>query len=601
LPHHDGSERYVTDAAPAIGDTVSVFLRVPHAAHAARVFVRSSPDSEPKFTAAVVDRTDDRDTWWRAELSVQNPITRYRFMLEGGAAPYRWVNAAGTFHRDLTDGADFWLTSFDPPPQWLQGAVVYQIFPDRFANSGAPRDWPEWAQVSDWHEPVAHDWRVSTRQMFGGDLAGIEQHLDHLVALGVDTLYITPFFPAESAHRYNANSFDLVDPLLGGDQAMISLVQAAHRAGLRVVGDLTTNHTGDHHEWFQHAQLDRNSTEADFYFFDGDGPDDYVGWFGVKTLPKLDHRAPVLTERMLAGPASITGKWLQPPFDLDGWRIDVANMTGRLRDIDTNHDVARAMRATMADVRPDSWLVAEHCYDASADLRGDGWHGTMNYSGFTRPVWCWLRSDTIHSGLMGFPSEPPRIDGQAMVATMCDFVAAMPWRSTAASMTLLGSHDTARWASIAGNPGRQIAGLGLLMTYPGVPMVYYGDEVGLRADDSDRGRSPMPWDTQHWDHEVYDQYRALIALRHRSPALQRGGLRWVHVGTDTVVYLRESLDETVLVQVSRAGHEPLVLDSALLGLTTSDTIFGSTDLAPHAGTVTLPSDGPAVHIWRITP
>ena len=599
-PHHDGSERYVGAASPALGDTVSLFVRVPHASTADRVFLRSTPDGEPKWIAAVVDRRDERETWWRADLPMVNPVMRYRWLLEGGAEPYRWLNGTGVHRRDVTDGNDYWITTFDRPPAWLERAVAYQIFPDRFAGSGEPRHWPEWARRSEWDEPVAPDWQTSTRQLFGGDLVGLRRHLDHIVGLGADTLYLTPFFPSQSAHRYDAASFDRVDPLLGGDAALAELTDAAHSMGVRVVGDLTTNHTGSHHEWFVTAQADRSTTEASFYHFNSDDPDDYVAWFDVKTLPKLDHRNPALTARMLAGRDSITGKWLQPPYALDGWRIDVANMTGRLADIDTNHDVARAMRATMADVRPDAWLVAEHCYDASADLRGDGWHGTMNYSGFARPVWSWLRDPDREIGLLGFPSPPPRIGAADMVATMRDFVAAMPWQSTAASMTLLGSHDTARWRTVAGSVDRQLAGLGLLMAYPGVPTVYYGDEVGIEGADSDLGRTPMPWDPTRWDHRVLDGYRRLIGVRRSTAALQRGGLRVVHADDATVVLLRETRDEAALVQVTRDPHSPVSVDATALGLhDEAETLHGDQPLVPRDGTVTLPGDGPGVHIWRL--
>jgi len=601
-PHHDGSELYVSQHAPSLGDTVDVMLRVPHSAYAERVFVRTTPDAEPRFAEASVERTDERETWWRAGIRVDNPVVRYRFLLEDGAAPYRFVNAAGVFPRDVTDGADYWLTTFAPPPDWLHDTVAYQIFPDRFASSGATRKWPEWAHHSAWGESLATDWKVSTQQMFGGDLDGIRERLTHLQALGVNTIYLTPFFPATSVHRYDASTFDEVDPLLGGDEALIALTTAAHAAGMHVVGDLTTNHTGDTHAWFRTARKDRHSTEAQFYFFDGDDgddSDDYVGWFGVKSLPKLDHRAPALTERMLSGPDSVTGKWLSPPWSLDGWRIDVANMTGRLGDIDTNHHVARAIRDTIAEVQPDAWLVAEHCYDASSDLRGDGWHGTMNYSGFTRPVWCWLRAKESSSGLMGFPSVPPMLDGEAMVATMREFIAAMPWQATTASMTLLGSHDTARWPSVAGDSAHQLTGLGLLLTYPGVPTIYYGDEIAMRGENSDIGRAPMQWDEEQWDHELLDGYRALLAVRRSSRALQRGGLRWVHVGPDTVVFLREAIDDVALVQISRAAHDPVVLPCRELGMRTANALYGQHQLVPHDGTVTLPDDGPSVHIWRL--
>ena len=175
----------------------------------------------------------------------------------------------------------------------------------------------------------------------------------------------------------------------------ISLVKACHNRGIRVIGDLTINHSGDHHEWFRAAQADAASAEAGFYFF-RNHPDDYEAWFDVPTLPKFDLRDAELQHRLLSGADSVTAAWLRPPFDLDGWRVDVANMAGRLREIDANHDAAVAMRRAMAAARPDAYLVGEHGYDASGELDGDGWHGVMNYLAFTRPVWCWLRGDDDH-------------------------------------------------------------------------------------------------------------------------------------------------------------------------------------------------------------
>lgn len=611
LAHHDGSERYVSHRTPVLDDLVTVRLRIPRTARAARVFVRTTPDSEPRFTAATVEAVSGHDTWWQATVTMSNPVMRYRFLLEDGTAPYRWVNALGTFERDVTDGADFWLTTAAAPPVWLDDAVVHQIFTDRYARSNQPRHWPSWAIASGWHDEVSADWKTSTRQLFGGDLAGIERHLDHIIALGANVIYLTPFFPATSAHRYDASSFDRVDELLGGDQGLIDLVSASHRAGLRVIGDLTTNHTGDTHDWFVRGRAERTSPEASMYFLDPEG-DGYVGWFGHRSLPKLDHRSNELEQRMLVGSGSVTGRWLQPPFELDGWRVDVANMTGRIGAVDTNRQVARTMRSTIAEVRPDAWLLAEHCSDATADLTGDGWHGTMNYAGFTRPAWSWLRGQDRAPdndiGMLGYPSPPPCVGGTEMAATMTDFIAAMPWRSTAASMTLLGSHDTARWGTVAGSVARQLTGLGLLVGFPGVPCTYYGDEIGVGGADSDLGRAPMEWDESRWDQELLAGYRHAIAIRRTSSALQRGGLRWVHTSDDVVVFLRESLDETVLVQVARCDHSPVSVDIADLGFGGDATaatylvsLLGHAHLRPDCGMVSLPTEGPRVHAWRVEP
>ena len=259
-PHHDGSARYLDDAAPSVGDRVPVRLRVPAGLDVDAVHVRSVVDAEPTFTHAVAlesEPGEDGATWWQGDVVVGNPVVSYRFLLETTAGP-QWVNGAGTWARDVADRDDFVLSSHEPPPAWLAGTVAYQIFPDRFARSGAHDDVPvgEWAIECDWDTPVASEWGLAVRQLYRGDLTGVRERLEHLERLGVNLIYLTPFFPAGSSHRYDAATFDHVDPVLGGDAALAALVDAAHARGIRVIGDLTTNHSGNRHEWFQAALAD---------------------------------------------------------------------------------------------------------------------------------------------------------------------------------------------------------------------------------------------------------------------------------------------------------------------------------------------------------
>jgi alpha-glucosidase len=453
-PHHDGSALHVSDPAPALGDTVTVFVRVPRGTRVARVHLRRLQDGEPVFSSAVVDRRDAAgDTWWRAELPVTNPVTRYRFLL-GTTAGVRWLTGLGVTHHDVPDATDFRLVAHPAPPAWARDAVVYQIFPDRFAMSpaSAHRDTPDWAVRAGWDDPVG----PGTNTVYGGDLDGIARRLDHVAALGANTIYLTPFFPARSSHRYDASSFDRVDPLLGGDRALERLSAAVHERGWRLLGDLTTNHTGDHHPWFR--------AQRDFYYLDDDGG--YESWMGVPSLPKLNWGSAELRRRF----ATIARRWLADPYRLDGWRIDVANMTGRRGADDHAHEVASLLNEA---VGPDRLLIAEHGHDAGADLDAGGWHGTMNYAGFTRPVWGWLRADDLpFDDFLGVPGEVPRWDAAAAVATMTAFAAQVSWRSWTASWQLLGSHDTARIRSVVGDAARQEVAAGLLFTLPGTPMVF---------------------------------------------------------------------------------------------------------------------------------
>ncbi|GIG27505.1 glycoside hydrolase family 13 protein [Cellulomonas marina] len=620
-PHHDGSPLYAGTDAPGPGDTVSVRVRVPSVpgadARDARVVLRWVRDGEPVLREAVRDGDDDAGAWFTADLEVSNPVTSYRFVLvEGGR--YRVLNAEGLHARDVSDAGDFLASSHAGPPGWVADQVAYQVFPDRFARSGVQRPLPDWALPAGWDDPVVHRGPDTPRQVYGGDLDGVAAHLDHVADLGATLLYLTPVFEGRSNHRYDARTFDRVDPLLGGDEALVRLVQAAHARGIRVVGDLTLNHTGDDHDWFRAAQADAGAPEAGYYTFH-EHPHRYASWLGVPSLPKLDHRAPALRRALYEGPGSVVDRWLRA--GLDGWRIDVANMTGRLGATDLAHDVARAVRGTMA---PDRWLLAEHGHDAAPDLAGDGWHGTMDYAAFTRPVWTWLngggpQGPGLPHGLeyLGIPVPVPVLPATAAVATLREVRARAPWRAWTSSTLHLDSHDTPRFRTVAGGGthggvdreghgrARHLVGLALQMTLPGVPSIFAGDELGLTGTDGEHSRTPFPWDRRGtWDDESLDAYRTWVDTRRAHVALRRGGLRFVDVGEDHLTFLREHADGTVLVHAARAPHGPVVLPAAALGVAGAaalEPLTPGTGAAADvgAGLVVLPADGPAAHAWRL--
>ena len=618
-PHHDGSALYVSTETPRLGAVVSLWLRVPAVATAPgeapfdAAYVRVLRDGEPHFVTAVRDaeRSTEREVWWRAEVDCRNPVTSYRWLLSGGAIGWLWVNGAGSHLRDVPDAANFRIVAADTPlPQWPLDAVVYQVFPDRFARSAAAdeRETPDWAVEAAWSDPVETRSRAGgSRQLYGGDLDGVAEHLDHIAALGADVVYLTPFFPGRSNHRYDAHTFDAVDPLLGGDAALRRLTDAAHARGIRVLGDFTSNHTGVTHEWFEAARADESAPERAFYFF---GPgQEYAAWLGVPSLPKLDHSSLELRRRLFEDPRGVIQRWLGPDGGLDGWRVDVANMTGRHRAADLYHEVARDLRSASVAAKPDALVIAEHCHDVSTDLTGDGWHGVMNYAGFTRPVWTWLTSPTnpdAPADFLGQPVRVPRLPGELVADGMIDFTSRIPWASLVRSFTLLGSHDTSRIRTLVGGDLALVrAAAGLLFTMPGTPMVTYGDEIGMRGRFGEDGRRPMPWpagDGTHgetWDEGLLAAYRDLVGLRRGSVALRRGGLRWVYAAGDALVFLREAPGETALVHVARAAHDPLRIDVRdLPGISDSMVGFGGGGEL-EAFTLTLGATGPdvSVRIW----
>lgn len=628
LPHHDGSPLHVSTAHPTLGETVTLRLRVPQQYPKLRnVMVRSNPDHEPHWDTATDLGIHNGWRWWQAQVKVANPRHGYRWLLIhdedtlGGSAPtIEWLNQSGIHSGEVLDAEDFALLAYPAPPLWLYDGVMYQIFPDRFARSAGAdsREIPDWAEPADWADPVNPVMPSRVCQFYGGDLDGVVEHLDHLQQLGINILYLTPFFPGASNHRYDASSFEQVDPLLGGDEALIRLTDAAHQRGMKVIGDLTTNHSGDRHEWFQRALAEPDSDERGFYYFTDDG--DYESWLGAASLPKFDWSSQKLRRAFIEGPDSVVAKWLKPPFNLDGWRIDVANMTGRLRDVDLNAEVRQILRRTMEEVKPDSILLAESTNDATSDLTGDAWHGAMTYPSFTRPLWAWLAEPTgqPYTTAQGsqetepwFFGQPlggiPRGEAHSFREAVERFNAVIPWRIRLGNMHPLDTHDTARFATHA--TGERVAvAVGLQHSLPGLPTLFAGDEFGLTGEDGEISRTPIPWSSIHQP-EVAERlrlYREFIELRHRHPVLSTGAMRWLFSDADTIVFIRESEQESLLVFASTSPDEQttslpvdLVCSGPLNPAVDVQKLYGAVEFRVEDDRLLLRSGGVRFGMWQL--
>ena len=617
LPHHDGSPLHVSDDAPALGDVVLVRLRVPAGyGPLAAVRTRSNPDHEPEWTDAARIGAADGWEWWEAPVTVRNPRHGYRFLLQHEDGRIEWLNQTGIHRLETLDAEDFALVAEPAPPAWLHESVMYQVFPDRFARSAQAdaHPTPDWAIPADWDTPVDPVMPGRAHQFYGGDLPGIVEHLDHLVELGVNLLYLTPVFPAASNHRYDASSFLRVDPLLGGDEAYARLIEEAHSRDIKVIGDLTSNHSGDRHEWFRAAFGNPGAPEERFYYFTDDDNTEYECWLGAKSLPKFDWASQELRERFITGEDSAVARWLKPPYAADGWRVDVANMTGRLGAIDLNADVRRLLRDTVRGINPDAILLGESTNDATSDLQGDGWDGAMTYPSFTRPVWAWLSEpnsapyltaegeERTESWFFGMQTGGiPRYTARDVVDSMTRFTGGIPWRVRLGNMQPLDTHDTARFATNAA-PGTVPVAVGLSMTLPGLPVVFAGDEFGLIGVDGEASRTPIPWGTEGEADtaERIALYRDLVGLRRAHPVLGTGGLRWLHVDDDGLVFVRESAEETILVLAARGDVDIELPVGALAGAAAAEALFGDATLAvAEGGAVALVAEGPVFAAWAL--
>jgi alpha-glucosidase len=596
-PHHDGSELYVSDAAPKIGDLLTLKVRVPKDYSFEKAFIRVYEDGEPRSYELNLGKSTDFEHWYQVRIKVVNKQIVYRFVFIG-RGKYEWLNAYGLSDHDVHSSNDFRIVAIPAYPEWIMDSVFYQIFPDRFAKSIANKNIPNWAQERDWNELPQGKSKNTGTELFGGDIVGVEDHLDYINDLGVNGIYFTPFFPSRSNHRYDASSFDHVDPLLGGNKALFSLVKKSRKLGIRIMGDLTSNHCGEGHKWLIKSLKDQNAKERDYFYWNKSEKHGYVGWWGLASLPKLNFNSKALRKAMYSGKKSIVRKWISPKFGMSGWRIDVGNMTGILGADDFHDEVMHGIRKAMDETNPDAWLVAENGDFIASDLDGLGWHGAMNYQGFMRPVWNWLNNNSeIGGGFQGLPFEMPKINGVQLVHSMKQFNASVPWRSLVASMVLLDSHDTARFRTVVnGDKKAHLSGMALMLTYPGVPSIFAGDELGIEGSWGEDSRRTINWeDRSGWDLEFLENIKTLVHIRRQQDALINGGLRWIAIEENYLIYLRESSKQSLLVLISRGAFQ-CEIELEQLGFKSATTLFGSDLLATRS---ILKSDSPFQGIWII--
>ncbi len=495
---------------------------------------------------------------WECEVALPRPgLVFYHFADENGGV------------LGPAEG-DWQLTVYDPSfttPGWCAGGVMYQIFPDRFSASGRPKKGvpgdrflvPEWTDQPAYEQGSVG--RVLGNDYFGGDLAGVEEKLDYLATLGVTCLYLNPIFEAHSNHRYNTADYERIDPLLGSEEDFVSLCDACHRRGMRVILDGVFSHTGSDSRYFNAAgrypelgaAQSRQSPYFSWYTFT-QFPDGYDAWWGVPSLPEVREEEPSFLE-YITGENGIARRWLR--LGADGWRLDVAD---ELPD-----GFLERFRAAVKAEKPDALLLGEVWEDATTKvsyghrrryLLGGQLDSVMNYP-WREAVLQFLRGG----------------DGEGLWKAIDGIVSRYPPPAVHALMNHLGTHDTARLITeLGGDPGtgkprawqaaavmdgpaldrgrrRVRMAAALQYTLPGMPCLYYGDEIGMPGCGDPFNRAAYDW--AKGDRQLRDWYRLLGRLRALCPALHDGALEPVRFHAGHAVYLRRAGENALLIAVNR--------------------------------------------------
>ncbi|MEM9451762.1 MAG: glycoside hydrolase family 13 protein [Cyanobacteria bacterium P01_E01_bin.6] len=452
-------------------------------------------------------------------------------------------------------------------PDWVKHAVFYQIFPDRFARTSR-----KVTSVS-MHVPLEAWEAPPTPQGYkGGDLWGILEHLDYLRSLGITALYLTPIFQSACNHRYHTHDYYQVDPLLGGNDAFRALLDEAHNRNIKVVLDGVFNHAsrgffyfndilenGPHSPWLDWFLIEKWPLSA----YDGSLPANYTAWIGNRALPKFNHHHPEVREYIM----QIGEYWIRQ--GVDGWRLDVPfeiNAPGFWQEF---RDRIKAINA-------DAYIVGEVWHDARQWLDGSQFDGVMNYL-FTGPTIAFTAGDRV---ILKHAEKPaydpyPALDAETYAEKIKELLGLYAWDIQLTQLNLLSSHDVARILTVVGGDeaesatrnealvSTKLAAL-LLLTYPGAPCIYYGDEVGLSGGMDPDNRWVFPTQAD-WNQDMLACYRQLIQLRHQYSALRIGDYRVVHTEGTVYLFARCIDDEVVLIGLNSGIEDTtLTLDSQTL-------------------------------------
>ena len=519
----------------------------------------------------------------------ENPF-RYCFEIQDGEETCYYGRCGVS--KEIVEFYNFVIVPGFSTPDWAKGAVMYQIFTDRFYNGDKSNDVEtnEYYYIGGYSRKVT-DWykypdAMGVREFYGGDLKGVMEKLDYLQELGVEVLYFNPLFVSPSNHKYDIQDYDYIDPHYGvivedggevlpegetqnrkatkyqkrvtdlrnleaSNQLFIELVEELHRRGMKIILDGVFNHCGSFNKWMDReriyegqedyepgAYVSPDSPYKSYFHFNNDSEENwpynnsYDGWWGHDTLPKLNYEDSVKLENYIL---YIGRKWVSPPYNVDGWRLDVAADLGQSNGY--NHHFWKKFRKAVKDANPNALILAEHYGDPSEWLQGDEWDTVMNYDAFMEPVTWFLTGMEKHSDEH---REELRGNTDNFVGSITHHMGNMLTPSLQVAMNELSNHDHSRFLTRTNYMVGRVENLGpraaneyvnlavmreavvMQMTWIGAPTVYYGDEAGVCGFTDPDNRRTYPWGYEN--QELIAFHKEMIRIHKEHPALRTGSL-----------------------------------------------------------------------------
>ena len=609
----DETESYRMPFEPKAGETVKIRIRTKRG----NVDMVCLVSGQEKKKMELVETRDGFD-YYETKLLVGTETIHYHFELFSGKV-HCYYNRFGIV-KDLDEHYAFGIVPGFETPDWAKGAVMYQIFVDRFCNGDKSNDvvTNEYSYISapvqkveDWNRPPQ---AMDVRDFYGGDLQGVWDKLDYLQDLGVDVIYFNPIFVSPSNHKYDIQDYDYVDPHYGkivkdggeplnwGDQDnshaskyiqrvtdyenleasnhfFARLVEEVHKRGMKVILDGVFNHCGSFNKWLDRERIYENqagyekgayvsadSPYRSFFLFhnQNDWPynKDYDGWWGHETLPKLNYEA---SDSLYEYIMKVARKWVSPPYNVDGWRLDVAADLGHSNEY--NHKFWRDFRKNVKEANPNAIILAEHYGDAKSWLEGDQWDTVMNYDAFMEPVTWFLtgmekHSDEYNEGMYG--------NSDCFIGAMKYHMASFYAPSLMVAMNELSNHDHSRFLTRTNHKVGRVANLGshaasedinkavlreavvMQMTWPGAPTVYYGDEAGVCGFTDPDNRRTYPWGNE--DKELIEFHKEMIAIHKENEEFIKGSLKFLANDYQLLCYGRFTNTQRSVIAINNSNE-----------------------------------------------
>lgn len=605
----DGTEYYRNPPEPKSGETVEIRFRT-EKENADAVYLISSAEKQQMQRYQTLNGFD----YYVAKIIMPDNMFRYYFEIHF-SENVCYYNEQGVCMEPPKEMM-FEIYPDYQTPDWAKGAVMYQIFVDRFYNGDSTNDVEngEYYYIGDVSVKVENWAKVpaamGVREFYGGDLQGVLEKLDYLQELGVEVLYLNPIFVSPSNHKYDCQDYDYVDPHYGkivedcegilqngekenahalkyikrvtdsknleaSNQLFAQLVEEVHRRGMKIILDGVFNHCGSFNKWLDReriyekqkgyaagAYLSEESPYRSFFNFRDEKQwpynTTYEGWWDHETLPKLNYED---SEELYRYILEIGKKWVSPPYNTDGWRLDVAADLGH--SIEFNHKFWKDFRKAVKEANPQALILAEHYGNAESWLQGDEWDSVMNYDAFMEPLTWFLTGMEKHSD-----QYRADLDGnsEAFIHAMKTHMRTLHMSALQTAMNELSNHDHSRFltrtnrrvgrisyvgaqaASEGINPAIMREAVVIQMTWPGAPTIYYGDEAGVCGFTDPDNRRTYPWGNE--DKSLLEFHKKMIAIHKKYKVLKQGSLQFLWNDYQGLSYGRFSHYEQIIVVVN---------------------------------------------------